>query len=176
MTSVIVYMNAPENSAGYVTKGRPGMAVRMTIADDIMEDGIDLRCEIIGGNEDDRQGVVKHLIDFYDASYKITQEREYMWTANVCLHNVQAARENPLFDAVLTQRQWADKFVMVYEAGMLALRLDFPDHIASAQQDQVTNTLCAAARMIDPSAVARRGVATNILDSWRPLAEVLPPA
>ena len=70
--------------------------------------------------------------------------------------------------------QWADKFVMVYEAGMLALRLDFPDTLTDEQQQQVTDTLVGAARMVDPQAIARRGVPTQDLESWRPLADTVP--
>ncbi len=167
MTSLVITLNAPEESVGAKTKDAPGLQVRFSVMDDILSDGIDLLMEMRGGTKQARQNIVEFMVERYKATYKVTRDREESWCANMCLIDVQAARANPLFDAVIAQRAWSERFITMYENGVMNLRLDFPSTLPDDKQQLVANILVGTAKLADENATSFLGHVGDTDDDWR---------
>lgn len=141
MASIVIYMDAPDYATGRFTKDCPGVAIRMTVADEILEDGLDVFYEILGGDAELRQTLVLEMKKQYQATIKVNQDREDAWRANVCFNNVGALRNVPLFQAFLDHRYDSERLVLVYEDGMAIFRVDLPGKASEPDANRVAKKL-----------------------------------
>lgn len=174
MVSVVVYMDAPPESAGALTRQVPGLAVRMTVVDEVIEDGLDVFYEILGGTPDLRATMIGTMQQQYRATIKVNQDRPEAWRANVCFLDLAPMRDNPFFDALLESRFDSDRLVLVYEDGMAIYRVDLPATKSAEDVAAVADRIRAAARRVDPKATVRTGELARELEDWQPLAEYRP--
>lgn len=176
MVSVVVYMDAPPKSAGAVTRDVPGLAIRMTVVDEVIEDGLDVFYEILGGTPEVCSLLIGGMQQQYQAKIRVNQDRLEAWRANVCFTDLSSMRENPFFNALLDTRFDSERLVLVYEDGMAIYRLDLPAAWTMKDAEVIADRIRDAARRTDPRAVVRLGELARDLEDWQPLTEYQPTA
>ena len=174
MVSVVVYMDAPSDSTGAWTREVPGLAVRMTVVDEVIEDGLDVFYEILGGTAEIRTLLIGGMQQQYQATIKVNQDRPEAWRANVCFTDLSAMRSNPFFSALLDMRYESERLILVYEDGMAIYRLDLPDSYSMEDAEAVATRIRDAARRSDPDVIVRIGELARDLEDWEPLSEFQP--
>ncbi len=145
------------------------MALRITIADEILEDGLDVMYEIMGGHVADRDTIIAETERVYAASFKVTQDRDTVWRAQGVLRDVAPLYKHPVYAALLDQRGVAERSLMVVEAGMCILRIDYADEEPiQAAMDLFRESLIDAGK----EGMVRCHDLGRSLEDWRPLEHV----
>lgn len=166
MPSIVSTFPADDLVAGRATRDHPGCAVRIYIADDVLEDGLDAHYEILGGTPEAREGILEECVRLYEATFKVTQDRQTVWRANACFHATEVLENHPIFGRLLSLRQHADRTLMVFEAGKCIIRMDFDgEHAIQTWEQQFRDGM---AELGCPGTV-RVAELDRSLEDWRPL-------
>lgn len=170
MQSVVATYQGLASSLARLTANNPGVAVRIQVADDNLDDGLDLNYEMIGGNPDLSAEVVRLIEDHFNGTAKVTQDRPGLWRAFVCLHDLDALKQHPLYGIMLDHRQDADRVLMVFEEGQCIQRIDF-DADEAGDVEGVANALRQSAKAAGLDCMVRTANLGRSLEDWEPLVE-----
>lgn len=167
-SALIATFDASSFPSGRLTGQHAGMAVRLSVADDILEDGLDATYEVVGGPREVREQVMAGLRAEYGADIKITQNREDVLRFIACFHNWQILRDHPVMSLLIDKRYAVDRMSIVYEAGQCVLRLTFPAGETDASLETHRANLAQVCKDAGLVALVRVGALDREMEDWKP--------
>lgn len=170
VVSLISTFEATDLVAGAVTRNHPGCAVRIYIADEVLDDGLDMHYEILGGDLEAREEIQQESRRLFGAEFKVTQDRPDVWRANGCFHDLTVLRAHPVFGRLLDLRKEADRVLMVFEAGLCILRLDFACGDDDPRVAKWKSAFLGGIEALGREGTVRAALLDRSLEDWAPLA------
>ncbi len=165
--SVVITFDASEMPAGKATADHPGMAVRMYVADDILDDGLDVHYEVINGSKSTIEELVAAAGALFSATFRVTQDRPNIWRATARYFDVGPIAQHDVWGEILRRRTEADRLMQVYEGGLCIVRMDMAPNATAHEADALAEKIRSAATRACSVRVADLG---RSLEDWQPLA------